>query len=95
MTQTGQFLSCATEQSSLELPLILTKSEFARHISINVHNTKRTANPPTSSQVGTCGRTDRQTETIKLIGAFRDTTNAPKMEYNEKYINLAHDVDQW
>jgi hypothetical protein len=37
----------------------------------------------------------RQTETIKLIGAFRDTANAPKMEYNEKYINLAHDVDQW
>ena len=42
-------------------------------------------NPPTGSRVVPCGRTGRQTEITKLIVAFHNFANAPKIQCDSAF----------
>jgi hypothetical protein len=53
------------------------KLEFSRQTFEKCSNIKLHENPPSGSQVGPCGRTDRQTGMTKLILAFRNFAKAP------------------
>jgi hypothetical protein len=54
------------------------KVEFSRQIFERSSNIKFHEDPSSGSQVIPCGRTDRQTEMIKLILAFRNFVKPPK-----------------
>jgi hypothetical protein len=53
--------------------------EFPRQIFEKYSNTKFNENPSCGSRVVPRGRTDGQKDTTKLIVAFRNFANAPKM----------------
>ena len=57
---------------------IFRKFEFTRQIFENSSNMKFYKNSSSGSRVVPCGRTDRRTDTTKLIVIFRNFTNAPK-----------------
>jgi site-specific DNA-cytosine methylase len=52
------------------------KLEFTRQIFEKCSNAKFNENPSSRSRVVLCGRTDRQTDMMKLIVALRDSANA-------------------
>jgi hypothetical protein len=55
---------------------ILLKLEFSRQISEKFSDIKSHENPSNGSRVFPCGRTDKWTDMMKLIVAFRDFENA-------------------
>jgi len=54
--------------------------EFSRQIFEKSSNAKFHENPSSGSRVVPCGQTDGRTDMTKLIVAFRDFENAPKIE---------------
>jgi len=56
------------------MKLELSRPTFKIYSSIMFHE-----NPSSGSRVLAWGRTDRQTDVTKLIAAFRNYTNAPKI----------------
>jgi len=57
-------------------PILMTL-EFSRKIFKHFSNIKFHKNPSSGSRVIPCGRTDGQTDTTKLIVAFRNFAKAP------------------
>jgi len=70
---------------------ILLKLEFSRQILEKFANIKLRQNPSNGSRVlssgQTDGRKDRHTDMTKLIIAFLNFANAPKMDTQDKYGN--------
>jgi len=69
------------------------KLEFSRQIFEKYSNIKFHGNPSSGSRVVPCGRTNGQTDTTKLIIAFRNFANAPKKSSTGKLMldpPLAH-----
>jgi hypothetical protein len=58
---------------------ILMKREFSRQIFEKYSNIKFHEHPSSESQVVPSGQTDRRTDMAKLIVAFRNFANAPKI----------------
>ena len=57
---------------------IFTKLEFTRQIFENSSNIKFHKNTSSGGRVVPCGRTDRRTDTTKLLVVFRNFANASK-----------------
>ena len=60
----------------------LIKFEFSRPFFENYSNTKFHDNSYSGSRVVSCGQTDGPTDMTKVIVAFRNFANTPKMIYN-------------
>jgi len=60
------------------------KLEFSEHIFEKYSNTKFHENPASGSRVGPCGRgrTEVETDMVKLTVAFSSLANAPKNDHN-------------
>jgi hypothetical protein len=71
---------------------IFMKLEFTRHIFENSTNTKFHKNPSSRSRVVPCGRTERRTDTTKLLVIFRNFTNAPKQCEIFRIAGVAADI---
>jgi len=67
---------------------ILMNLQFSRKSFEKYSNTKFHENSFSGSRVVPCGRTDRQTDTTKLIVAFRNFANAPKYGYFQGAVFL-------
>jgi hypothetical protein len=66
---------------------VLMKLEFSKEIFGKFSNIKFNENHYGGSRVVPCGRADRRTDMTKLIAAFRNFANAPKMDITK--IKLA------
>ena len=66
-------------ESALYSCPILMKLEYSRQILEKSSNTKFHENPSSGSRVFPCGRTEGRTDMRKLIVAFRNFVNAPKI----------------
>jgi hypothetical protein len=69
--------------SSCKMPVMFVrfvkKLEFSWQSFEKYTNLKLHENPSSGSRVLTCGQTDGQTDITKLIVAFRNFSNAPKI----------------
>jgi hypothetical protein len=78
-------------QYRLSCPIFM-KLEFTRHISENSSNIKFHKIPSSGSRVAPCRRTDRRTDTTKLLIVIRNSANAPKQCEIFRIICVAADI---
>ena len=66
----------------------LTKFEPSRQISEKYSNIKFHKNASSQTRIVPCGRTERQTDMMMLIVAFRTFTKAPKNAHHSVKCNI-------